>query len=219
MVIAFDLDDTLYKERDFACSAYREAVESIGLREPEKETAYEAMRMALERGDNPFDALQRVAGRTLPIAELVAAYRRHRPSIRLDGETAGTLGRLRDAGHRLCLVTDGRSQTQRNKMEALGLAAFFDNRDVIISEETGADKHSPDNFRRIEEAYPAQRYVYVGDNPAKDFEQPERLGWATICLKDDGRNIHPQTGGRPAQYAVDALSELPELIEKIERKK
>ena len=126
---------------------------------------------------------------------------------------------LRDAGHRLCLVTDGRSQTQRNKIEALGLAAFFDNRDVVISEETGVDKHSPDNFRRIEDAYPAQRYVYVGDNPAKDFEQPERLGWTTICLKDDGRNIHPQTGGRPAQYAVDALSELPELIEKIERKK
>ena len=126
MVIAFDLDDTLYKERDFACSAYRETVESIGLREPEKETAYEAMRMALERGDNPFDALQRVAGRTLPIAELVAAYRRHRPSIRLDVETAATLGRLRDAGHRLCLVTDGRSQTQRNKIEALGLAAFCD---------------------------------------------------------------------------------------------
>ena len=184
MVIAFDLDDTLYKERDFACSAYRETVESIGLREPEK-----------------------------------AAYRRHRPSIRLDVETAATLGKLRDAGHRLCLVTDGRSQTQRNKIEALGLAAFFDNRDVVISEETGVDKHSPDNFRRIEDAYPAQRYVYVGDNPAKDFEQPERLGWTTICLKDDGRNIHPQTGGRPAQYAVDALSELPELIKKIERKK
>ena len=171
MVIAFDLDDTLYKERDFACSAYRETVESIGLREPEKETAYEAMRMALERGENPFDALQRVAGRTLPIAELVAAYRRHRPSIRLDVETAATLGRLRDAGHRLCLVTDGRSQTQRNKIEALGLAAFFDNRDVVISEETGVDK---------------QRFLTAGAFGVDD-DLPERR-WAQ----------HPSASGRQA---------------------
>ena len=33
-------------------------------------------------------------------------------------------------------------------------------------------------------------FTYVGDNLKKDFIAPYHLGWMTICLKDDGRNIH-----------------------------
>ena len=35
-------------------------------------------------------------------------------------------------------------------------------------------------------------FTYVGDNPRKDFIAPNALGWQTVCLKDDGRNIHRQ---------------------------
>lgn len=41
--------------------------------------------------------------------------------------------------------------------------------------------------------YPECRdFTYVGDNPRKDFIAPNALGWLTVCLKDDGRNIHKQ---------------------------
>jgi putative hydrolase of the HAD superfamily len=40
---------------------------------------------------------------------------------------------------------------------------------------------------------PAERYVYVGDNPAKDFIAPNQLGWITIGLRGNSRNIHTQT--------------------------
>ena len=41
--------------------------------------------------------------------------------------------------------------------------------------------------------YPeCQNLTYVGDNLKKDFIAPNMLGWLTVCLKDDGRNIHRQ---------------------------
>lgn len=218
MVVAFDLDDTLYKEADYALSAYREiAIWLDGEFGIPADEAFGAMSRALRDGGNPFDAAQALAGRSLPVVEMVAAYRRHKPSISLDGVTENALSGLREAGHALCLITDGRSLTQRNKMDALGLWRWFASGDVLISEETGSDKTVPDNFRRVERLHPGGRYAYVGDNPAKDFLHPNAMGWTTICLKDDGRNIHPQRvpqgGGFGAKYEIDSLAELPDIID------
>ena len=38
----------------------------------------------------------------------------------------------------------------------------------------------------------AEEYWYIGDNVQKDFVAPNRLNWKTICLMDDGNNIHSQ---------------------------
>jgi putative hydrolase of the HAD superfamily len=35
-------------------------------------------------------------------------------------------------------------------------------------------------------------YYYIGDNPQKDFLVPNQLGWESVCLLDDGSNIHEQ---------------------------
>ena len=42
------------------------------------------------------------------------------------------------------------------------------------------------------QAYYNTRYVYVGDNPRKDFLAPNSLGWFTVGIRSSGRNIHPQ---------------------------
>ena len=38
----------------------------------------------------------------------------------------------------------------------------------------------------------ADQYIYIGDNPKKDFITPNRLGWTTIGILDSGQNIHSQ---------------------------
>lgn len=63
---------------------------------------------------------------------------------------------------------------------------------IIISEVFGHQKPDPAAYRFFMEAYPAEAYVYVSDNTKKDFLAPNRLGWETVCLLDDGTNIHPQ---------------------------
>ena len=92
------------------------------------------------------------------------------------------------------MITDGRIQTQRLKIHALGLDKYIPEQNILISEATGADKHFSLPFDIMMRRNPGEsRFVYVGDNPEKDFLWPNRLGWLTVMLLDtDGRNIHPQ---------------------------
>ena len=106
--------------------------------------------------------------------------------------------------------------TQRHKVDALGLSAYIDEHDILISEETGYEKPSDKPFRWFMEHYPSRTYYYIGDNPAKDFEAPNRLGWTTICLLDDGSNIHRQDFNLPLkmlpQYRISQLTEIENII-------
>jgi putative hydrolase of the HAD superfamily len=65
-------------------------------------------------------------------------------------------------------------------------------------------------------SYPSCTYYYIGDNPAKDFVAPNRLGWNTVCLLDDGRNIHPQDFSLSSQmlpqHRISQLSEIENII-------
>ena len=59
-----------------------------------------------------------------------------------------------------------------------------------------------------------QSFIYVGDNVKKDFITPNALGWKTICLKDDGRNIHKQDFTLTPEQALPkkTILSLKELI-------
>lgn len=52
----------------------------------------------------------------------------------------------------------------------------------------------------------------------KDFVAPNRLGWRTVCLKDDGRNIHSQNieiaEVQKPQFIIDKLTDLIKVEEK-----
>ena len=138
--VAFDLDDTLYKEEDFVKSGYHAVAESIGSKE-----AYMVMINAYLTGKNPFDAVTREIHTEMSDKKMLTIYRQHFPNISLDSKTANTLRLLKDNGFHLSLITDGRSSTQRNKIKALGLTDYFDE-NIYISEEQGCDKLSPNSF-------------------------------------------------------------------------
>ncbi len=193
-VICFDLDDTLYKEMDFLKSAYREiALHAAQGDRRLADQAYVEMLQAYTDGGNAFRRLNQLIGRKTPVEEYLAMYRAHRPDIHLEEEVVATLDAQKKAGHTIALITDGRSVQQRNKIAALGLDHWIAGEDIIISEETGSEKPAETNYRWVMERHPeAERFVYVGDNPAKDFIAPNRLGWTTVCLLDNGENIHPQ---------------------------
>ena len=212
-VVVFDLDDTLYKEQDYLRSAYREIAAMMeshyGL-----EGIYDQMLKWWQEGENVFQRLVSYCPQ-FTVNDLLTIYRSHIPAIRLDGQTKSLLDRLYPHAV-LGLITDGRSLTQRHKIDALGLSAYIDEKDILISEETGFEKPSDEPFRHFMERYPSRTYYYIGDNPAKDFIAPNRLGWTTICLLDDGRNIHPQDfhhltkGQTPCE--VTHISEIENII-------
>ena len=242
--MVFDLDDTLYKEQDYLLSAYREIAERIGGRESEElrvkseelrgkseelrvkseelrvkseelrgDRIFDQMLRWRQEGENVFQCLIDTYGLDMTVDDLLTVYRSHVPAIRLDEET----NHLLDYLHRIAvigLITDGRSLTQRHKIEALGLSAYMDEENILISEETGHEKPSEVPYRHFMTRYPAcTYYYYVGDNPAKDFSAPDRLGWTSICLLDDGRNIHPQElAGVNGIWKVEHISEIENII-------
>ncbi len=194
LVVCFDLDDTLYKEIDFVKSAYEEIAVKVG--HPE---AGQQMLDWYHGGKNAFAMLINTYGLDITISECLQMYRNHFPNISLDAGVKEFFDELKEYGAKLGLITDGRSITQRNKIRALGLEGFFDIE--IISEEFGAEKPDLRNYQVVMDKFPERKYfIYVGDNPAKDFIAPNKLGWDTFCLKHDKRNIHPQTFSGVNEY-------------------
>ena len=211
--MVFDLDDTLYKERGYLLSAYREIAAKMESRYG-LEGIFDRMHKWWQEGENVFQRLIDMYTLDLTIDDLLAIYRSHVPAIRLDEETKCLLDRLHQHAV-LGLITDGRSLTQRHKVEALGLTAYMDDADILISEETGFEKPSEEPFRHFMARYPSCTYYYIGDNHTKDFVAPNHLGWTSICLLDDGRNIHKESGVRSQECGlrtVECISEIENNI-------
>ncbi len=221
-LVAFDLDDTLYKEIDYLQSAYHEiavyAAMNAGRDLSEGERVYEEMLRAYRNRGNAFQRLNEALNAHTPVDTYLQMYRSHRPDIHLDPETTEMLDALSIAGCTLALITDGRSLQQRNKIAALRLDRWMTDADIVISEEIGSEKPDEANYCRLMELHPdTARFVYVGDNPKKDFLAPNKLGWTTICLLDNGMNIHPQrfeelTSQYQPQHRISNLSELMRLL-------
>jgi putative hydrolase of the HAD superfamily len=210
IVVCFDLDDTLYKEIDYLASAYGEIATSVGHPEmvPQMVKWY-------QDGENVFQKLNEYLGADIPIADYLKKYRAHYPTISLTAGVEDTLNELKNRGVVLGIITDGRSVSQRNKIKALGLERWFDNENIIISEESGSEKTDERNFRFFQDKYPDSSFVYVGDNPEKDFVVPNRMGWQTVMIKDDGRNIHKQ-GAAPTEYLPQlTITNIDRLFHKI----
>ncbi|MCM2295576.1 HAD family hydrolase [Rhodoferax sp.] len=211
-VVVLDLDDTLYKEADYHASGFAEVCRWI---EQLYGKSLALDLLALQKAGEPdlLAGLCRVAGLPISVKEsLLWIYRLHEPAIRLTPFVQDLLERLQTKCN-LAIITDGRSISQRQKIKALGLSRF----PAYISEDYGADKPSPLRFELIMRHMPASRQIYVGDNPKKDFLAPNSLGWTTLGLRDDGRNIHSQNldGLQPEQlpqFWIDSLDEILNYI-------
>ena len=106
------------------------------------------------------------------------------------GSAAGTvmamLRRLRSR-MKLAILTDGRSEGQRAKLRALGLEELMD--EILITDELGGPafrKPCALGFELLSERLgtPFERMAYVGDNIAKDFIAPEKLGMRCIWYRN-----------------------------------
>ncbi len=182
--IVFDLDDTLYNELDYLKSAYKELAQKL-----EPESSHQLFSDLLSRYRNKENVFEYVAERYgIPITELLEFYRNHIPDIAPFDGVIELLKAIKSKKGRLGIITDGRSNTQRNKIKALKIDTLIDF--VVISGEIGTEKPSEENYRLIENELACNVNYYIGDNIKKDFVTPNKIGWKTIGLIDNGLNIH-----------------------------
>jgi putative hydrolase of the HAD superfamily len=219
--VGFDLDYTLWDQDAFARSFFAAIAADFGRRLGwGSKQVLRACQDALERltpaHPRLFDHVLHQLGAWDPrlVAELVQRYHRHRPAAEPYPGAPGLLRRLRAAGFKLFLVTDGHGPTQRHKVEALGLGPCFDQ--MVFTGDFAERLHKPSPFPfqlacgRLGLA--PDRCVYVGDNPACDFQGPKSLGMLTIGVATGpfaGMAAAPE---QAPHLRVDALEELAGLL-------
>ena len=223
--IVFDIDDTLYLERDYVLSGFADVARQVGTTPTEIAALDAWLRDAFEAGvrDDTFDRLRR-SFPTIAVRfrtdELVALYRIHRPDITLDREVVTVLDRLRRGGRRLGALSDGPLMSQSAKVEALDLRRWLD--PIVLTAAGAPDFVKPGRagFAKIEAAWGllADRLCYVADNPEKDFIGPRAMGWRTIRLRRAGQ-LRWMVEPRGPEYRPDAeigdLSEVDGLLDRL----
>lgn len=187
--VVFDLDDTLFAERQYVLSGFRAVAVWLDDRHGVAQgPAFSELRDLFEGGvrHNTFDewlAARDLAG-TISVTELVGVYRDHPPSISPAPGIRELLDRLKGR-YRLGLVSDGYAQVQRGKFKALGLERYFDA--VVFSDDLGREhwKPSPRPFEAVTDLLDVApgNSVYIADNPTKDFIGARSLGMATVRLR------------------------------------
>ncbi|WP_179354437.1 HAD family hydrolase [Winogradskyella vidalii] len=202
-VIVFDLDDTLYNELDYLKSAYKSISKHL---EPENWKPLYSKMFSLYRSKiNVFEFL--AESYKTDIKLLVDMYRHHQPDLQLFEGVLDVFEAIKSKNGKIAIITDGRSLTQRAKLKSLGILSYIDK--VIISEEIGSEKPNIANFKAIENALSGSEYYYFADNLKKDFIAPNALGWKTVALIDNGKNIHFEshnfmtTQNSPEDYIIN----------------
>lgn len=208
-VLVFDLDDTLYSEYDYQTSGYL-AISNF-VKELFKVDPYK--KLLTWRDAKESDIFAKLCKYySLPMSlktSLLWIYRLHSPNISLTEEVKYTLRRCENEFKNTLILTDGRSSTQRLKLKRLGL----DYIPTFISEDYGSEKPNVMRFEIIMNNYPADSYLYVADNPLKDFIAPNQLGWMSACLIGTEKNIHKQRlDGLPRThlptFKIDSLAQI-----------
>lgn len=220
-VVVFDLDDTLYKEIDFLKSGYRKVAEQVAKQYGcDARAIYEQLLKWYYNGENAFACMNEEYGFSNPINEYLDIYRHHHPTITLSDETKDTLSKLKEVDVVLGIITDGREITQKQKVEALDLEEWIPMEMVIINEDKKYFKPNHWSYDKMMlKCY--QKYTdnnfdffYVGDNTEKDFIAPNQLVWTSVCLLDDGQNIHKQNFNiESIKLPKKTISNLSELID------
>lgn len=219
--VVFDLDDTLYPERQFALCGFKACGEWVKTQFGVDGVADEMTRL-LDDGylGRLFNTvLERHVPDHTPehYQALITTYREAIPELTLFDDGAWALDHYGGHGP-LGLITDGTHTVQRKKVAALAIAPRF--REIIYTDALGEAKAyakpHPMAFERIAATIgePGDRFVYIGDNPVKDFVAPNAMGWTTVQIVRDG-GIHDATrvieGGTP-QHRITSLVALPDIL-------
>ncbi|NRA73964.1 MAG: HAD family hydrolase [Rickettsiales bacterium] len=218
-VLVFDLDDTLFLEKQFVLSGFK-AVDSWLAKKVSMEGFYDRCLNIYNSGvrgkifNEVFDKCG-VKYTQKFIDEMVEVYRLHQPKINLLDEAKEMIEHFFQSKH-LSIITDGYWSTQQNKIIALNINGFFDY--IVYSDSNGRKSWKPSQWPYLEimKRYNKDdaNYVYVADNVLKDFITAKKLGWKTIhVLRPDGEYALAQASEEyQADHKIGSLRELKQLI-------
>jgi len=226
--VIFGIDDVLY-DASFQMSTARlnaiKAMIEAGL-PTDIETAYRVLQSVVKEcgSDNNkhFDRLlERLGLKWNPrvIAAGVAAYRETSPAyLKLYPDTFPTLLKLREAGYKIGIVSEGRAVKQWQKLIQLGIQHLFDY--VVTSEETGSQVLKPETIGSVLKTlkvHPDQA-IFVGNNLETDIRCANKAKVISVRIrKGENRTKEPESAETKPKYEISKISEIFKVIEKAEK--
>lgn len=177
--VIFDLDDTLYSEKQYIRSGYKKIAEYFNIPDMEEE-----MWNCFENGGKAIDEVLKAHGLISKKEQALYIYRFQEPKISLYSGVGELLIRIKKK-KKIGIITDGRPEGQRAKLKALNINVDK----VIITDELGGAEYRKPNPKAFEIMQKElntefERMVYIGDNIKKDFIAPQKLGMKYIWFKN-----------------------------------
>jgi putative hydrolase of the HAD superfamily len=220
-LVLFDLDDTLYQEKQFVMSAFKSISKYLSKKYNIKyDKIFKILKDDFNKGlrKKNFNVLiKKLQLIDEDVDYLVRIYRNHKPEISLYNDAEYILNKLKKT-IKLGLVTDGYIATQQNKISSLKIKNYFD---VIIinSPKDNIDKKNPKIFNKIIKKLKVnpKDTVYVGDNPLKDFIASKKIGIHTVRIKRKSGEYSKfkVEGSIDADFVISNLNELTNIINNI----
>ncbi len=220
MIFIFDLDETLYVEKNFVLSGFKVVAKYLNVKHNfNYQNTFKDLKTILKmhgRG-KIFDILlkkNKIYSKKI-ISKLIFIYQHHRPKIKIKKEAIGVLKKL-SKKNKLYLLTDGFFKTQENKVVALGIKKYF--KKIYYTGRYGRDFEKPSLkcFKMIKDKEKCDWHelIYIADNPIKDFINLNKKQVVTIRLL---QGIYKNTRVKRAfdgLYKINSLNEFLYLVKK-----
>jgi len=146
------------------------------------------------------------------VPDVVEVLYKHIHTFRVNRGAFKALRRLREAGHRVEIATNGLAVYQMVVIKHLGLDGLIDG--VRTSDRLGCPKTCPQYFQGAD--------VMVGDNAVFDVYFPRRFGLLTIFYGDwdktawvYGERLGVDLASTRPDAEIKSLEELPEAVEAV----
>jgi len=209
MVIVFDLDDTLYDEIDFVKSGFKEISKYL---QDDKYYNFMIDEFYQNGSGRVFDKLINHFDLDISLQKLIEIYRFHKPNRTLSQDSIKLLEFAQD--FKTARISDGHYVTQKNKFDILGLDKFINY--PIFTDFYHTKKPELKPFEMVMKKYPNEEYIYISDNPKKDFIAPNKLGWNSIRYKNS-IGIYKEYDSNATYEAENRLDIIEVLKENYER--
>lgn len=201
--VIFDLDDTLYSEKQYVKSGFNAVAEYLG-----RTDAADKLWNNFIMGKPAIDTYLNESGQMDKKNKCLRVYRMHMPNLSLFDGVADLIDELKTNGIKVGIISDGRPNGQQNKLTALGLDNIVD--DIIITDALGGEqfrKPCDIAFRIMQRRWgiPFEQMMYVGDNLNKDFQAPKQLGMQWLWV-DNGQGLYKMLdGGLPILSLLEVI--------------
>ena len=216
-LVIFDLDDTLYNEKNFVFAGFKEVCKYLSKKYNKNvDTLYIDTINILEqygRG-RVFNRLCEIHNFNEDIKKLIKIYRETKPELRLYEDAKEILSFI-NKKYKTGIITDGMAKVQWNKIRSLNLEKKIDK--IIVTDDYGKESWKPSirPFEIILDYFSikSQESIYIGDNPNKDFIPCRKLGIHSVrIIREEGDYMKARLDKKyEADYNIKSLLQLKEL--------